>query len=149
MSVSLPYWSVLLRHFENKGYIHNGLTIPFLIGARNRMEPKTPLLDISELINSINEVGGTVLECSNIGEFVIGTLDTETIRYKSSYPKCIGNILITDNSLNKVDNLQELISHFEQRYRVNLDNCEFSKNNGKWTDFTHIDKKRIDEINYR
>src|SRR5690606_35009544 len=102
-----------------------------------------------ELINSINEVGGTVLECSNIGEFVIGTLDTETIRYKSSSPKCIGNILITDNSLNKVDNLQELISHFEQRYRVNLDNCEFSKNNGKWTDFTHIDKKRIDEINYR
>ena len=48
-----------------------------------------------------------------------------------------------------VDNLQELISHFEQRYRVNLDNCEFSKNNGILTDFTEIDKENIDQINYR
>ena len=148
MRKSLPCWSVLLRHFENRGYIYNGLTIPFLIGARNRMEPQTSLLKISEFVYSINGVGGTVLECPDIREFVIGTLDTETLKYKSVYPKCIDNILITDNSLNTVSNIQELISHFEQRYQINLDKCEYSKNNGLWTDFTEIDKTRIDEINY-
>jgi hypothetical protein len=146
MNASFPYWSVLLRHFENKGYIHNGLTIPFLIGARNIMEPKTSLLEISELVNSINIIGGTVLECSNIEEFVIGTLDTETLKYKSVYPNCIDNILITDNSLDNVNNLQNLISHFEQRYQKNLDNSEYSKNNGVWTKFTEIDRTRINEI---
>lgn len=146
MSTSLPYWSVLLRHFENKCYIHNGLSIPFLIGARKRMEPNTPLLNISDLVNSINEVGGTVLECPNIGEFVIGSLDAETLKYKSAYTKCIHNILVTDNSLNAVNNIQELISHFEQRYQENIDNCEYSKNNGNWTDFTEIEEFRINEI---
>jgi hypothetical protein len=149
MNESIPYWSVLLRHFENRGYIHNGLTIPFLIGARKRMEPQTPLLNIRDMVNSINEVGGTVLECPNIREFVIGSLDTETLKYKSLYPKCIDNILITDNSLNTINNIQELISHFEQRYQTNIDNCEYSKNDGEWTDFIKIDEIRIDEINYR
>lgn len=149
MGASLPYWSVLLRHFENRGYIHNGLTIPFLIGARKRMQPQEPLSNINDLVKSVNEVGGTVLECNNIGEFVIGTLDAETLKYKSFYPKWIDNILITDNSLNTVSNIQELIYYFEERYRINLDNREYSKNNGKWTDFTEIEEIRIDEINSR
>lgn len=140
-----PYWCRLLRHFEKRGYIHNGLTIPFLIGARKRIEPQEPLLDIRDLIISINEVGGTVLECSNIGEFVIGTIDTETLKYKSAYRKCIDNILITDDSLDMVNNLQELIYRFEQRYQKNIDNYEYSKNHGEWTDFTQIERTRIDE----
>lgn len=147
MDPSPPYWSVLLRYFEKRGYIHNGLTIPFLIGTRKIMEPKKPFLSINDLVFSISEIGGTILECPNIGEFVIGTLDAETLRYKSAYPKFIDNILITDNSLNMVNNIQELISHFEKRYQKNLDNSTYSINNGVWSDFTEIEVNRINEVN--
>lgn len=148
MDTNLPYWSIILRHFEKRGYIHNGLTIPFLIGVRNKIEPQKPFLKISDLIISINEIGGTILECPNIGEFVIGTLDAETLKYKSAYPKWIGNILVTDNSLKMVNNLKELIFQFEQRYQKYIDNCKYSKNNGVWTDFSEIEVTRIDELNY-
>ena len=145
---SMPYWYVLLRYFEYKGYIHNGLTIPFLIGSRKILEPQESFLDIRGLILSINELGGTILECPIIGEFVIGTLDPETLRYKSAYPKTIDNIIITDNSLNAVNNLQELISHFEGRYQKNIDIREYSKNYGEWSGFSEIESTRIKELNY-
>lgn len=144
-----PYWFDLLRHFEDKGYIHNGLTIPFLIGSRKVLEPQESLLSIKDFIISINEVGGTILECPDIGEFVFGTLDQETLIYKSAYPKTIDNIIITDNSLHSVNSLQEVISHFELRYQKNLDSGEYSKNYGVWGGFSEIEFKRIEEINYR
>lgn len=149
MSTTTPYWSALLHHFERKGYISNGLTVPFLIGARSRIEPGKALLNISELVNSINEVGGTILMCGNISEFVIGTLDTETSKYKSTYTNCIDNIIITDNSLHNVNNLNTLISCFEDRYQEILNNSQYSKNYGEWTDFTDTEKRQIDEINLR
>jgi hypothetical protein len=141
-----PYWHVLLRHFENKGYIHNGLTIPFLIGVREILEPHENLLTINELVNSINTLGGTILECPNLGEFVIGTVDSETLMYKSAYPKILNNIIVTDYSLNMVNNLDELTSHFEKRYLDKLPNKEYSKNYGTWGYFTEIELTRINEL---
>lgn len=143
---TIPYWHVLLRHFENKGYIHNGLTIPFLIGAREILEPFENLLTINEFVNSLNTLGGTILECPNLGEFVIGTVDSETLVYKSAYPKILDNIIVTDNSLNMVNNLDELTSHFEKLYQDKLPNKEYSKNYGTWGYFTEIELTRIDEL---
>jgi len=141
-----PYWYLVLSHFENKGYIHNGLTIPFLIGAREILEPQENLLTINELVNSIDTMGGTILECPNIGEFVIGTVDSETLKFKSAYPKLLDNIIVTDNSLNAVNNLDELISHFETLYQDKLPNKEYSKNYGTWGYFTEIELTRIGEL---
>ena len=126
--------------------IYNGLTIPFLIGVREILEPQEDLLTINELVNSINTVGGTILECPNIGEFVIGTVDSETLKYKSAYPKILENIIVTDSSLNAVNNLDELISHFEKLYQDKLPNQEYSKNYGKWGYFTEIELTRIEEL---
>ncbi len=141
-----PYWYILLRHFENKGYIHNGLTIPFIIGARERLEPKEKLFTIEELMMSINEIGGTILECSNIGEFVIGTVDFETLKFKHLYPNIIDNIIVTDNSLSMVKNLEELIAHFKNCYQNHIESAEYSKNHGTWGYFTEEDLKKLDEI---
>lgn len=141
-----PYWHLVLSHFENKGYIHNGLTIPFLIGSREILEPQENLLTINELVYSIGAMGGTILECPNIGEFVIGTVDSETLKYKSAYPKLLDNIIVTDNSLNTVNNLDELISHFETLYQDKLPNKGYSKNYGTWGYFTEIELTRIGEL---
>lgn len=142
----ISYWHLLLSYFESKGHIHNGLTIPFLIGAREILEPQANLLTINELVNSINTMGGTILECPNIGEFVIGTVDSETLKYKSAYPKILDNIIVTDNSLNEVNNLDDLISHFEKLYQDKIPNKEYSKNYGVWGNFTEIELNRIEEL---
>ena len=52
--------------------------------------------------------------------------------YKSAYPKILDNIIVTDNSLNMLNNLDELISHFEKIYQNKLPNKEYSKNYGTW-----------------
>jgi hypothetical protein len=137
-----PYWYKLLRHFEKKGYVHNGLTIPFLIGARERLEPEENLLTIEQLTISINEIGGTVLRCQSIGEFVIGTPDPET----RGYLKIIDNIGVSDNSLDMINNIEELISHFEGNYHEMINRREYSKNYGIWEYFTEIELSRIDEM---
>lgn len=42
------YWFKLLNHFNQKGYINNGLTLPFIIGSRSVIEPKESLQTINE-----------------------------------------------------------------------------------------------------
>ncbi len=143
---TIPYWHKVLKHFENKGYIHNGLTIPFLIGSRERLEPNENLFTIDQLVNSISEVGGTILKCPNIGEFIIGTVDTDTLIFKSTYPKTIDNIIITDNSLTSINSIIEMISFFENRYKEEINNRNYSLNSGKWGYFTQTELERIDEL---
>ncbi|WP_316749599.1 hypothetical protein [Pedobacter gandavensis] len=146
MSLGLsPYWHRLLRHFERKGYIQNGLTIPFLIGALEVMEPDAKQWTINEMTESLNNIGCTILKCSNIGEFVIGSLDTETLKCKKLYHKPCDKIIVTDSSLDQVKFFVELLSLFDRLYQSRLDNKEFSKNDGSWTYFTRTDLDRIKE----
>jgi hypothetical protein len=144
-----PYWCKLLLHFEKKGYIHNGLTVPFLIGAREIMEPNETLLSIRELMISISLNGGTILKCPNINEYVIGTVDSETLGFKSVYPKLIEEIIVTDTSLELVNTLEELIAYFESLYSIYIETSDYSKNFGIWSYFTEIEQAHINEINDR
>jgi hypothetical protein len=45
-----PYWHKLLDLFERKRYFWNGLTIPFIIGSGQYIEPTEGLQTISGLI---------------------------------------------------------------------------------------------------
>lgn len=67
-----PYWYKLLDLFERKRYFWNGLTIPFIIGSRQYIEPTEDLQTISDFIDKINssEYYVSVLKCNNIGEYV-------------------------------------------------------------------------------
>jgi len=53
-SNTLPYWHRLLRDFENLGYVQNGLTILFLLGALEIVGSTAELWTIDELVVSID-----------------------------------------------------------------------------------------------
>jgi len=141
-----PYWHRLLKHFENKGYVHNGLTIPFLIGSMEIVEPDAKQWTIDEILESLNNSGCTILKCPNISEFVIGSLDSETLKNRQLYHTPCDNILVTDGSLENVKSFTELATLFKELYQSRISNREFSKNYGSWTYFTEIDLTRIKEI---
>lgn len=67
-----PYWYKLLDLFERKGHFWNGLTIPFIIGSREYIEPSEDQQTIGELIDEINSSTYyvSVLKCGGIGEYV-------------------------------------------------------------------------------
>ncbi len=144
----IPYWNLLLRHFEKNGYIQNGLTLPFLIGALKVIKSDSSLWTIEEIAESLNSNGCTILKCSNIGEFVIGSLDNETLKYEHLYHCLDDKIIVTDSSLDHIKNIAELKKLFIELYQSRISNCEYSKNNGAWTSFTPTEVTRIKEIEF-
>jgi len=145
-SETSPYWHRLLKHFENRGYVHNGLTIPFLIGALEIIEPNSQLWSIEAIVGSFKKIGCTILKCGNLNEFVIGTLDSETLNYNKEYHRPCENIFITDHSLYQINSCAEIITLFKELYQSRLKEKEFSKVLGHWAYFTEIDLKQIREI---
>lgn len=144
-----PYWYNLLRHFFNKGYIHNGLTFPYLIGALEVISPNTKLWSVESMLESLNEVGCTILKCPNIQEFVIGLTDSETLKHQQLFHKPCEGILVTDNSLNDINSFDEITNLFIKLYQPLLANKEFSKSQGTWDYFSDIDLKKIKEIDHQ
>lgn len=146
-----PYWSAVLRHFERNNYVNNGLTIPFLIGARKIIEPNESLFTIPELLNSMDDSGIsiTIMRCGNIDEYIFGLLDTETENYIQLYTKSydvIGKIVCTDDSLKGFAELSEIISMLNREYEALIEKENYSKNFGVWGDFSKLDTRRISEI---
>lgn len=149
--VKRPYWYKILKHFENNNYVQNGLTIPFLIGARAIVEPTESLFTIDELLDDINEsdISITFMRCGNINEYIIGLLDTETENYIKQYPKSydvIGNIVCSDHSLNGITDLSGIAILLNGTYQDLLNNENYSKNNGDWGDFTSKEKLQLAEV---
>ena len=87
MPNSDSYWLKVLKHYEKRRYIQNGLTIPFLVGSRTIVEPLRVLLSIEELLksftNSIQPI--TLMKCQQLGEYVIGILDHESSLIRLKY----------------------------------------------------------------
>lgn len=137
-----PYWHSLLRYYERKGYISNGLTIPYIIGARSIIEPDMPLLSISELVQEVVEYGGTLLKCPYLNEFVLGSLDTETMQMAYCYTK-LQNLVIPDDSLEKKQSTEEAILFFESLYASPVSNYTYSKVDGHWGGFTKMDLEHL------
>lgn len=143
----LPYWHHLLRHFEKKGYVHNGLTIPFLVGSIEILEPNTRQWTIDKMIESLCNHGCTILKCPNIGEYVIGSLDGNSLKNKQLYHCPCDNVLVIDDSLNNVRDFSSLKGVFKELYESRIEKKEFSKNGKEWTYFIETDLVRMMEIN--
>ena len=146
-------WCDLIEFFEKEHYIHNGLTIPFLIGAMEKLQNRK--LTISQLTDEIldqnNPKRPTIMKCDNIGELVIGILDNESLNYYKAYPKnvikSLDNLSATDSSLDGFKDKMELTAHFEKLYKTKIDDETYSKNAGEWTNFIPKDLERIE--NYK
>jgi hypothetical protein len=145
------YWAKILKHFEKNHYFNNGLTIPFLIGSRTIIEPQEKLLNVGDLIKQMNSYlrPVTVLYCGQIDEFVFSLIDIETNNMRKQYQnlyKEIDNIICTDQSLNEITNINDLIEKWDKLYTGKIIDKTYSKNNGLWIPYTTLDKDRLGEI---
>lgn len=149
-------WYKVLQHFENKHYIQNGLTLPFLCGINTELLNENEPLTIDEFVELVisnkTEINISILKCPNIGEFVFGILDKHSIEvYKMNISKGseiyskIENFYITDGSIQGVGNLDEIIRLFSSKYEDKINERTFSKIDGNWQGYSETDKKRIHE----
>jgi hypothetical protein len=143
----LPYWFGVLNHFDNREYIRNGLTVPFLIGSGGVISPASELLTIGEFMTeavySPLPRPITMMRCWNIGEIVIGVRDRETPDYL--YPK-IGNCMLIDDPFNGIEDFSAIVLALEERYENYISGGKFSKESGKWGDYSDEDKERLREV---
>jgi hypothetical protein len=142
----LPYWDRLLRYFEDNSYVQNGLTLPFLIGSIEILEPKKEKWEINKMTQSLASVGCTVLKCDHIGEFVIGSLDDFTSQNIKNYHVIASKVVVTDSSLDHIKSIDGLTELFSKRYQSLLRTKKYSKNNGDWAYFSDAEITRIMEI---
>lgn len=138
-----PYWHRLLTHYENKGYISNGLTLPYLIGSLQLIDNDTNLESVTDIIESLDYYGCTILKCDTIGEYVTGTLDKETLDNRTLYYNIGNKIIVTHQSLNHIKNVEELIIFFKDLYNDIIGNNCFSKDGTNWRTFSDDDSNKI------
>ncbi|CAM4404757.1 hypothetical protein [Flavobacterium terrigena] len=134
-------WFKTLDYFLNKGYVNNGLTIPFLVGLYTKNE-----ICIRELITSMSETNNiSIQKCDRIDEFVFGIFINESNNEIKLY-KNISGLIILDNSLGKINSLDELIALFENLYFENIQQELFSKNKGIWGSYNEEEIKKLTEL---
>ncbi len=142
-------WCKLIQFYEKNNYIHNGLTIPYLIGAINFLEGRTLSVRqlITELIDTRGDKRTTIMLCDYIGEYVIGILDSESEMYYKKFKinslKSFENLIVLDSSFSNCKTVIHLVNIMEQRYNQIISRKTYSKVNGQWTKFIEDDLNKI------
>ncbi|SFD37973.1 hypothetical protein [Flavobacterium phragmitis] len=134
-------WYKTLSFFLKKGYINNGLTLPFLAGLYEENE-----ITIEDLITEMCNINSiSIQKCPRINEFVFGILILESKEELKHY-KLLGGLFLLDNSLDEFNRIDDLINHFEQIYLTKINSNCFSKNNGRWGYYNENEKNHLKEV---
>lgn len=147
-----PLWFRVLCHFDDNNYFANGLTIPFLLGASSIISSDDESLSVEEFFfQAIDESLPrkiSLQKCDNIGEYVIGTIDNETINYPYAMTivQRFGNIYITDNSFSDVIDSNEVKKILIEKSQNLLNSKLYSKNLGQWGGYSDTEKLRLIEL---
>jgi hypothetical protein len=139
-----PYWHKLLDLFERKNYFRNGLTIPFIVGSRQYIEPSKKLQAIGELINEINNSSYyvSILKCDAIGEYVFSLSSLNDHKIYGG----VDNI-VTIDTFDTTTNSDDIVKELELKYEGIINSKAYSKTNGEWGDYTNEEINLIHEIN--
>lgn len=146
------YWYRVLSHYEKNRYYQNGLTLPFLVGSRTLVEPDHKLQTLRELLSDMRtsqERRVTMMRCGYLKEYVFGLLDHETNLMRAKYPKLykeFGCLIITDDSIHGISSIDGLADSLESEYLSVIEKRTFSKENGKWGEFSSTDRRRLLEL---
>jgi len=139
-----PLWLKVLLHFGFRGYFSNGLTIPFLLGARSILSPDEKPLTVEEFLSEIVDeslpIKISIQRCGNIGEYVIGIFDKES---PSALYRNFGNLYITDSSFSTTDRMDYIGSILIDHYQHKIDEGLFSINHREWGNYS---KEEIDHL---
>ncbi len=145
------YWYKLIAYWV-KVKRRTGLTIPFIIGAKQYFEPEAKLETVTELLewikNSDIDEEIVLRPCDHVGDYVLGLNDKIT-PMKGNY---LGNqfkekttLLATIGVLDYGD-FEKLCNSLENKYKGYISVGEFSViSYKKWGDFTKEEIKTIEE----
>lgn len=149
-----PYWYKLILHWV-KVLGREGLTIPFIIGAKSLVSignevTKKSISDLfSEIKNSDIKNTITLSYCDTIGEYVLGINNPNS-------PKVGSNIknqntgkttLITTTGIEVLGkSLDEISDSLVERYLLCLQQGEYSKIDLKWAKYSDSEIKMIKTI---
>ncbi|MBK9485392.1 MAG: hypothetical protein IPO01_09315 [Chitinophagaceae bacterium] len=101
-------WLDVLEYFLEKGYVDNGLTIPFLIGSKSVLEPDEPLQSIKEFITEIseNEPPISLMSCGKVHHYILSPMDSYDIDMRYIY-RNFGNLVIIDDSFKDAKSIDD------------------------------------------
>ncbi|MBL0200396.1 MAG: hypothetical protein IPP81_09560 [Chitinophagaceae bacterium] len=107
-------WLDVLEYFLEKGYVDNGLTIPFLIGSKSVLEPDEPLQSIKEFITEIseNEPPISLMSCGKVHHYILSPMDSYDIDMRHIY-RNFGNLVIIDDSFKDAKSIDDIISELD------------------------------------
>ena len=80
----------------------------------------------------------------------IGILDKETETIIDSYKKPIyrlfDNLVITDNSLSKLESIDDIALYLIESYQALIDDGNYSINEGVWSNYDELDTQKLLEL---
>lgn len=134
-SNKINHWIKILRYFEKAGFIHYGLTIPFLVGIYKNDytgDKENLLKDFLDVLKkSVDMKHVKISYCSYLEEDVVSTINLELPEwlYQSSRME------------------EENIAEYMKRYDTIIKDDLYSKIANEWHQFTKLDIQRIKEAN--
>jgi hypothetical protein len=145
----LPYWYKILIHFQKKGYFVNGLTLPYLIGARTILEPGEKLLTVRGILNEINNiqlpVSVTLIRFNTISEYLVGLIKIHEVEHKHLF-RHFNHLLVSDHSFPHDEQFDVVCSLMEIMYQPTVDTAHYSKIDGTWGAFSKDDLQHLSEV---
>lgn len=140
------YWFKLLNHYNKKGYINNGLTLPFIIGSRSVIEPKKDLQTINGFFQDVenSKIYISILKCDTIGEYVFNISKQFDFKIYGGFK----NIVDIDGLFNDYKSLKDFSDYLTEIHMKHLNKNVYSKNEfGKWEGFSvNLDLPRLKEL---
>ncbi|MFL5788082.1 MAG: hypothetical protein ACJ748_08515 [Flavisolibacter sp.] len=154
MSLSYPYWYKLISHWVNSG--HDGLTIPFILGAKRYIYGDEEFLE-NEICDLLEEITNSDIEehlitfhfCLGIGENVLGLFNRINANYyqgkKFTNPQERISFAV-GSGVNLGNTIEEISANLKEEYKAAIAGKNFSLVNSQWVPFTKGDQDMIKSV---
>ncbi|TRW88674.1 MULTISPECIES: hypothetical protein [Flavobacterium] len=139
-----PYWLILLKNLKK-----SGLTIPFILGAKQYFDKDCQIDTVEKLFLDIkNSNFNEVLElhfCPDIVEFVfsIGYRNFKRLGVEIKNSDNDTTLILTISTEILGKNLEEIVSKLSSRYKQHLEKEEYSFTKRNWVKYTEIETNEI------
>ncbi|MDO6739354.1 hypothetical protein [Wenyingzhuangia sp. 2_MG-2023] len=149
MNTNLPIWFQVLKSFYENDEYHNGLTIPYLIGASTIISPEKPLSSINDVLTESQNIRLPnmieLLFCEAEEEFLLRIYDKENLMALEEFDRQYDNLIITDESLADL-NIEQVINDMYMLYQDPINKGLYKNKLKSWCEYSSYDIKRITHI---
>jgi hypothetical protein len=144
------YWKVLLTEWRRKG--HDGLTIPFLIGAQKYFTGFDNRQGIKDLVVNIaknKDLDVYIGYCMTIKELILGIRSGPKLKIAGNHVILddgnISNLFLTKFVEDLGTSLDEITNTLIEKYKPLIDDKQYSINQTIWGSYTSEEMNFIQE----